>query len=165
MNDYSITALTMTRVFEVAPERVFDAWLNPEMMRKWLFTLEGTNKVAQNNPQVGGTWEIVDHRGGKDYRAIGEYLEIDPPHKLVFTFRMPQFSDTVDTITVEFKKLQQGCEMTFTHNIVVPHEQNWTKGDIEKALGEYRDGSEHGWNSMFLGMKELVETGKISYTG
>ncbi|MBM7587415.1 uncharacterized protein YndB with AHSA1/START domain [Bacillus pakistanensis] len=165
MENCSTTILNMTRNFDVAPERVFDAWLNPEMMRKWLFTLEGTNKVAQNNPQVGGTWEIIDHRDGKDYRAIGEYLEIDPPTKLVFTFEMPQFSETVDTITVELKELQQGCEMTFTQNIIVPHEENWTQSDIEKALGEYHEGSEHGWNLMFMGLKELVETGKISYKG
>ncbi len=89
MNDYSTTTLTMTRIFDVVPERVFDAWLIPEMMRKWFFTLEGTNIVAQNNPQVSGNWEIIDRRDGKDYRAIGEYLEIDSPVKLVFTFKMP----------------------------------------------------------------------------
>ena len=165
MNNYSTTTLTMTRNFNVAPDRVFDAWLTPEMMRKWFFTLEGTNKVAQNNPHVGGTWEIIDHRGEKDYRAIGEYLEIDPAKKLVFTFEMPQFSETVDTITVELKDLKQGCEMTFAQEIIVPHEENWTTSDIEKALGEYHDGSEHGWNLMFMGLKELVETGKVSYKG
>jgi uncharacterized protein YndB with AHSA1/START domain len=163
--NYSTTTLKMVRTFEVTPERVFEAWLNTEMMRKWFFTLEGTNKVAKNNPQVGGTWEIVDHRDGKDYRAIGEYIEIDSPRKLVFTFKMPQFSETVDTITVELNDLQNGCEMTFTQNIIVPHEENWIKSDIEKALGEYHDGSEHGWNLMFMGLKELVETGKISYKG
>ena len=163
--NYSKTVLTMTRDFDVAVEKVFDAWLNPEMMRKWFFTLEGTNKVAQNTPQVGGTWEIIDHRDGKDYRALGEYLEIDSPKKLVFTFKMPQFSETEDTITVELKELQQGCEMTFSQKIIVPHEENWTTEDIENALGEYRDGSEHGWNLMFMGLKELVETGKVSYQG
>lgn len=56
LNNYSTTTLTMVREFNVAPEKVFDAWSNPEMMRKWFFTLEGTNKVAQNNLQVGGTW-------------------------------------------------------------------------------------------------------------
>ncbi|MFJ9384219.1 SRPBCC domain-containing protein [Peribacillus sp. NPDC101481] len=165
MEKYSTTTLKMTRNFDVVPEMVFDAWLNPEMMRKWFFTLEGTNKVAQNDPQVGGTWEIIDHRDGKDYRAIGEYLEMDPPNKLVFTFKMPQFSESEDTITVELKELQQGCEMTFSQKIIVPHEENWTESDIEKALGEYHDGSEHGWNLMFMGLKELVETGQVSYKG
>ncbi|MFC8683872.1 SRPBCC domain-containing protein [Brevibacillus porteri] len=165
MSEYSTTALKMTRSFDVPPEKVFDAWLNQEMMKKWLFTLERTNKVAQNNPQVGGTWEVVDHRDGKDYRAIGEYIEIDRPNKIVFTFQMPQFSELTDTLIVELKDTQQGCEMTFTQNIVVPHEENWTQADLEQALKEYHDGSEHGWNLMFMGLKELVETGKISYQG
>jgi uncharacterized protein YndB with AHSA1/START domain len=165
MNNISTTTLIMKREFNVKPERVFDAWLNPEMMRKWFFTLEGTNKVTQNNPQVGGTWEIVDHRGGQDYRAFGEYLEIDPPKKIMFTFKMPQFSELEDTITVELKELQQGCEMTFTQVIHVSQEANWTESDIEKALGESHDSTEHGWNYMFMGLKELLETGKISYTG
>ncbi len=155
----------MTRNVDVASEKVFDAWLNPEMMKKWLFTLEGTNQVAKNNPEVGGTWEIVDRRDGKDYRAIGEYLEINPSKKLVFTFEMPQFSETVDTITINLNELPQGCEMIFTQEIIVPHEENWTKADIEKALKESHDGSEHGWNLMFMGLKELVETGKNSYQG
>ncbi|SOC06455.1 uncharacterized protein YndB with AHSA1/START domain [Ureibacillus xyleni] len=167
MGNYSTITLTMKREFDVAPEKVFDAWINPEMMRKWLFTLEGTNKVAQNTPQVGGTWEIVDHRGGKDYRAIGEYLEMDPPKKLVFTFKMPELSgnDLADTITVELKKLQQTSEMTFTQVIHVMHEENWTESDIEKAHIEWRDSTEQGWHYMFMGLKELLETGKISYTG
>lgn len=155
----------MIREFNVEPERVFDAWLNPVMMKKWFFTLEGTNKVARNDPKVGGDWEIVDHREGKDYRAVGEYLEIDPPKKLVFTFKMPQFSELEDIITVEIKEISTGCEMTFTQLIHVSPEENWTKADIEKALGEYHDGSEHGWNLMFMGLKELVETGDISYKG
>ena len=165
MNNISTTTLTMKREFDVKRERVFDAWLNPEMMRKWFFTLEGTNKVTKNNPQIGGTWEIVDHRGGIDYRAIGEYLEIDPPKKIVFTFKMPQFSELEDTITVELKELGQGCEMTFTQLIHVAQEENWTDSDLEKALGETRDGTEHGWNLMFMGLKELLETGEISYKG
>lgn len=165
MSHFSTIPLIMNRSFDVPPEKVFDAWLNQDMMRKWLFTLERTNKVARNTPEVGGAWEIVDHREGKDYRAIGEYIEIDRPRKIVFTFQMPQFSDTTDTITVELQETQQGCEMNFTQTIVVPHEEDWTQADIEKALKEYHDGTEHGWNLMFMGLKELVETGKISYQG
>lgn len=165
MNNISTTKLTMKREFDVKPEKVFDAWLNPVMMKKWFFTLEGTNKVAQNDPKVGGSWEIVDHRGGKDYRAIGEYVEINSPEKIVFTFKMPQFSELEDTITVELKELGQGSEMTFTQLIHVEHEEQWTDADIAKAVDEMRDGTEQGWNLMFMGLKELVETGKVSYQG
>lgn len=167
MSNYSTTTLTMVRNFDVTPEKVFDAWLNPEMMRKWFFTLEGTNKVAKNDPKVGGTWEIVDHRQGKDYRAIGEYLEIEPSKKIVFTFRMPELSDSElsDILTVELKEIEQGCEMTFTQVIHVIHEENWDKTDIEKAHVEWHDSTEQGWYYMFMGLKELLETGKISYTG
>ncbi|MES5893706.1 SRPBCC domain-containing protein [Bacillus cereus group sp. RP43] len=165
MNNYSKITLAMVRNFDAAPEEVFEAWINPEMMKKWFFTLEGTNKVTENTPEVGGSWEIVDHRDGKDYRAIGEYIEMNRPKKLVFTFKMPQFSELEDTITVEIKDHQQGSEMTFSQNIIVPHEENWTELHIEKALKEHHDGSEHGWNLMFMGLKELVETGEVSYKG
>lgn len=78
---------------------------------------------------------------------------------------MPQFSELEDTITVELKELQQGCEMTFTQKIHVEHEENWTEEDIKKALKEMHDSTEQGWYYMFMGLKELLETGKISYTG
>jgi uncharacterized protein YndB with AHSA1/START domain len=119
--------------------------------------------VAKNEPNVGGTWEIVDHREGKDYRDIGEYIEIERPSKLVFTFKMPQFSDTEDVMTVEIKHLEKGCEMTFTQGIVFPHEEDWTEEDIERVLGEYIHDTEQGWFYMFEGLKQLVETGKINY--
>ncbi|MFD4930279.1 SRPBCC domain-containing protein [Peribacillus butanolivorans] len=163
MVNTSTTTLTMIRRFDVPAEIVFDAWLNPEMMRKWFFTMESTNKVANNDPIVGGTWEIVDHREGKDYRAVGKYIEVDSPSKLVFTFKMPQFSDTKDRITVEINPFENGCEMTFTQLIVVPHEEGWTEADIEKAHDEYNSQTEQGWGYMFEGLKQLVETGKINY--
>lgn len=163
MKQVSETTLTMNRKFDAPIERVFDAWLNPEMFRKWLFTLESTNKVAKNEPYIGGTWEIIDHREGKDYRAIGEYVEIDSPNKIVFTFRMPQFSDTEDTITVGLKALEDGCEMFFTQRIIVPHEDNWTTADIEKAHAEFISGSEHGWSLMFDGLNQLLTKGHITF--
>ena len=65
MTNTSIATLIMKRIFEVPAEKVFDAWTNGEMIKKWMFTMEHTNKVAECDPHVGGTWEIVDHRDGK----------------------------------------------------------------------------------------------------
>ncbi|PYZ96537.1 ATPase [Alteribacter lacisalsi] len=163
METSSVITLTMKRQFDASPERVFDAWLDPDMMRKWLFTIEGTNKVAANDPRPGGTWEIIDHRNGKDYRAIGEYLRIDRPDMIVFTFKMPQFSESEDTITVAFTGDTKRCEMSFTQEIIVPHGRTWTEEEIEKALSDHYDQTEHGWTLMFTGLKELAETGKITF--
>lgn len=158
----STTTLTMRRRFQVTADKVFDAWVSPDMMRRWLFTMDKTNKIAKNEPHVGGSWEIVDHREGKDYRAIGEYIEMDRPSRLVFTFKMPQFSDMEDQITVEIMPDDNECEMIFTQVIVVPHEEGWTDQDVEKALHDYHSQTEQGWGYMFDGLKQLVETGKIN---
>ncbi|WP_233254217.1 SRPBCC family protein [Salipaludibacillus keqinensis] len=157
----STTTLTMTRQFSASADSLFDAWMNPEKMKKWFFTMEQTNQVANNEPHVGGTWEIVDHRDGTDYRAIGEYIEVEPLNKIVLTVKMPQFSDSEDRMTVDFIPLEQGCEMVFTHVIFVPHEEGWTKEDIDKSVQEYHDQTEHGWGLMFDNLKQLVETGKV----
>ncbi|UYX55215.1 MULTISPECIES: SRPBCC domain-containing protein [Bacillus] len=55
MNNYSRITLTLVRNFNVAPEEIFEIWINPKMMKKWFFTLEGTNKVTANTPEVGGS--------------------------------------------------------------------------------------------------------------
>lgn len=78
---------------------------------------------------------------------------------------MPQFSELEDVIIVEYNALENGCEMTFTQKIVMPHEEKWTGGDIEKALREFHDQSEQGWHYMFMGLKQFLETGKIHYPG
>jgi uncharacterized protein YndB with AHSA1/START domain len=84
--------LKMTRRFDAAPERMFDAWTDPSLAHGWLFTTpESESHGAETDLRVGGAWKIVDRRGGADYTATGQYLEIDRPRRLVFTFGMPQF--------------------------------------------------------------------------
>lgn len=154
----STVTISMARRFHERPEQVFDAWVKPELMKKWLMTSEATNRVLKNELREGGTWEIVDHREGTDYRAIGEYQEVRKPNKLVFTFRMPQFNEAVDIIRVTISQVQTETEMLFTQEIIVPHEEGWTEEDANKALDEYGTQTEKGWVAMFDNLKRLVET-------
>lgn len=163
MEEHSMITLRMIRQFNVQIEKVFHAWLNKEVMKKWLFTLEETNKLINNDPVKGGSWEIIDHRDGVDYRAIGEYFEINKPNKIVFTFKMPQFSDAADTITVCFKEIDNTCEMTFIQDIHVPQDEHMTTDKWNELAKEYHDSTEEGWNLMFKGLKELLENGEIAY--
>ncbi len=137
-------SLRLTRRFEASPERVFDAWLDPAKMRQWLFAMPGDEAwSAQRDARTGGRWAITAKRGGADYVASGEYLEITRPYKLVFTFQMLQFSPNADTITVEIEPDGDGCQLTFTQSGV----------DIAQELRhlppDVAGGSEQGWQLMF----------------
>ena len=83
--------LRMTRRFDAPPERVFDAWVNPETTRRWLFASPADEAFSSEaDVRVGGAWTMTARRDGVDYTAHGQYLEIDPPRRLSFTFAMPQ---------------------------------------------------------------------------
>ena len=127
----ALQALRMVRRFDASPERVFDAWTDPNVAAGWLFTgPESESHSTEIDLKVGGRWEIVDRRGGVDYRAIGEYLEIERPRRLKFTFGMPQFSEAFTTVTVEIEPDGAGARMTLIQEglqaeAIGPLEQGW----------------------------------------
>lgn len=45
--------LHMTRRFEASAERLYEAWVSPDQIKKWLFTQEATNKIARNELYIG----------------------------------------------------------------------------------------------------------------
>jgi uncharacterized protein YndB with AHSA1/START domain len=134
--------LVMTRRFTVGPELLFDAWTNPAVAAKWLFTgPTSESHKTQMDARVGGKWTIIDHRGGTDYTAVGEYLEVKWPYRLIFTFGMPMFSDEFDRITVEIAPLTDGCILTMTQEGIAPGEKKM---------------SEEGWDWMFNGLEAVL---------
>jgi uncharacterized protein YndB with AHSA1/START domain len=131
----TLKALRMTRAFDAAPERLFDAWTLPEVAGKWLMTTAGSEAhSAEFDLRVGGQWVIVDRRDGVDYRALGEYLEVDRPRRLAFTFGMPQFSPAFNKVTVEIAADGPGCRMTLIQEELPP---------------EHIPATEGGWSEMF----------------
>ena len=134
----TLQTLRLTRRFDAAPERLFDAWTDPKLAAGWLFTTPNSEAHrVEIDLRVGGRWEIVDRRGGVDYRAIGEYLRVERPRRLAFTFGMPQFSDAFTTVVVEIAPDGAGAVMTLTQDgltadAVAALEQGW--GDMFDAL-------------------------------
>ncbi len=103
----------VSRRFSAPPERVFDAWLDPEKAGKFLFATEDGEMVkVEIDPRVGGRYSIVERREGQDVEHTGEYLEIDRPQRLVFTLQVPLYSELVDRVTVEIEPAEGGCELT-----------------------------------------------------
>jgi uncharacterized protein YndB with AHSA1/START domain len=115
-----LARLQVVRRFDAAAERVFDAWLDPGTAGKWLFaTASGQMIRVEIDPRVGGLFNFT-RRDGDDVEHVGEYLEIDRPRRLVFTFSVPKYSTQVTRVSIDIVPLESGCELTLTHEDVLP---------------------------------------------
>jgi uncharacterized protein YndB with AHSA1/START domain len=109
--------LTVERTFDVLPEAVFDAWLDPEGLGRWLFaTPEGEMVKVEVDPRVGGSLRIVEKRGDELADHFGEYLEIERPRLLVFSFSTDREQKPA-VVRVEIESIARGSKMTLTHRI------------------------------------------------
>lgn len=143
--------LRMTRRFTAPIETVYNAWLDPRVSSQWLFTSpDGDANTTEIDATVGGKWTVTDIRQGVTYTALGQYLELDPPRKIVFTFAMPQFSPNSDTITIELSQEGNETAMVFIQS----------GDDIAEELANLPEDeaqtSEHGWNLMFIALAQAI---------
>lgn len=110
-----MTGVTVKHRFAASAERVYDAWLDPEKARRFLFvTARGEIVRCDVDARVGGKYAIVDRRNGEDVLHEGTYLELDRPRRIVFTLRVPKYSSDEDRITIDIEPLADGCELTLT---------------------------------------------------
>jgi len=127
----------VTRRFRASAERVFDAWLDPNTVGKWLFaTPTGKMSKVKIDARVGGSYLIVENREGADVEHIGEYLEINRPRRLVFTLKVPKYSQESTKVTIEIRGLESGCELTLTHEGVLPDYIASTTSGWKMILGQ-----------------------------
>lgn len=122
----------VTERYGVPPARVFDAWLDVEAARIWLFAT-ASRPIAhlEIDARVGGSFCFVDRRGGESTEFTGEYIEIVPHRRLVFTLAMEQPPHVITRVTVEIAPLRKGCALQLTHeNVPQEHasrvEGRWT---------------------------------------
>jgi uncharacterized protein YndB with AHSA1/START domain len=142
MNTAARRTVRVMRKYAADPDRVFDAWLDPGKAGRFLFaTPTGTMGKTEIDPRVGGRFLFIDRRDGTDVRHEGEYLEIDRPHRLVFSFLVPQYSTEKTTIHVQVCPLDLGSVVTLTHDGV---------------FEDYFARTEHGWTMILNGLAETL---------
>ena len=79
-------SVTLTRIFDAPRSLVWKAWTDPKMMAQWFGPRCFTNPVCELDVRVGGSLRVV-MRGpdGNEYPMKGEFREVTPPERLVFT--------------------------------------------------------------------------------
>ena len=78
--------LVLTRLINAPREKVYRAWTDPEILKKWFAPLPYTTPVAELDVRPGGA-NLIVMRGpdGKDMPNRGVYLEVVPNQRLVST--------------------------------------------------------------------------------
>ena len=133
-DQYRGYVLEIRRTFDAPAQKVFDAWTNEEVLRRWFRAdPEWETPTAEVDLRVGGSLRLVmrDSKAGEDYGASGEYTVVDPPRRLAFTWSWDDQDSERQLIELEFTETGEGTTVRMTsHGIateerVDSHREGW----------------------------------------
>ena len=112
--------IRMTRLFDAPRHLVFEAMTKPEHVKRWWGRLgDGYSvPVCEIDLRLGGKWRFVNRHPKGEAAFHGEYQEITPPSRLVFTEIFEEFPDTVSVVTAEF--VDEGGKTRLTATVRYP---------------------------------------------
>ncbi|MEO8365003.1 MAG: SRPBCC domain-containing protein [Pseudoxanthomonas sp.] len=136
----------LSHYFEASPEHVFDAWLVPRTLGQWMFgpRVRDENVVRLDvDPRVGGSFSLKVERDGKLVDHVGQYLEIERPHRLVFSWAVKDESDDAPSeVHIDINAAGSGCVLTLNHRM----DAKWS---------DYADLTRKGWATMLDALASL----------
>jgi uncharacterized protein YndB with AHSA1/START domain len=108
--------IRLTRLFNAPRRLVFDAMTKPEHVKQWWGCLGAgySVPVCEIDFRPGGAWRFVNRHPKGEVAFHGEYREITPPSRLVFTEIFEQFPDSVSVVTTEFSDEDGKTRLTVT---------------------------------------------------
>lgn len=131
----------VTRRIAAPPGRVFDAWLDPDGVGRWLFaTPDGAMEKVEIDPSVGGGFTIAERRGADLAEHHGEYVEVDRPRRLAFDF-WTSFSEERTRVTINIVPDGEGSLIILTHKGV------WA---------DYDERTRQGWTMILDGLANTL---------
>ena len=126
----------------VVPERVFQALASRDVVDWWVNPGVFDTREWAGDVRVGGRWRASGVARGAPYALEGEFLEVDPPRKLVQTWHIAGAPGTPSTVTYLLEPITGGTRLTVHH----------------AGLGapDQRDNVGAGWRSSFDRLSEIL---------
>ena len=124
------------------PERVFRALASKEIVDWWVRPGVFDTKEWSGDVRVGGRWRASGQVRGQPYALEGEFLEVDPPRKLVHTWQRVGAPGQPTIVTYLLEALEGGTRITLRHEGFVAREQ---------CTGAYI-----GWETSFERLAALI---------
>lgn len=140
--------VVVTRRFAAPPEAVWRAHTEPALLQKWLLGPDGWSMpVCINEARPGGRirYEWTDGQGN-GFHLTGEYLELEPPRRIVHVERMHLPDPTPDNhVETRFEPDGEGTLMTM----------RMTLPDAATRAAMLETGMEHGMEASYERMEKM----------
>ncbi|MEE8536692.1 MAG: SRPBCC domain-containing protein [Acidobacteriota bacterium] len=136
-------SLQLRRILQASPERVFRAWTEPRELEQWFSATDKHQvRVPELEAREGGRYRI-EYRTpeGVMHIMVGTYRLVQPPEKLVFTWRFEKggAGDTETLVTLEMRSHGSGTELVLTHeqfpdaDVMQKHRDGWS-GHLDRFV-------------------------------
>jgi len=140
-------SLEIKRVINAPRERVYAAWTDPAQLRQWFGPENVQTRNIVADARAGGKfqWDLINPEG-EEMTAAGEYREVQPGKKVVFTWKWQDdenWERHESIVTVEFSDCDDGTEVRLFHERLPSkesrdrHSEGWTSllNKLEKFVG------------------------------
>ena len=140
------TSLEIIRFISAPPARVYDAWTDPARLKQWFGPENVRTRNITADVRVDGKyrWDLITQEG-EDWAAFGEYRELVPGKKIVFTWRWDDdqaWENQTSVVTIELFDRRGGTELRLRHERLLSEES--------------RDRHNEGWNSLLNRLEQFL---------
>jgi uncharacterized protein YndB with AHSA1/START domain len=107
--------IVLSREFDAPIQLVFDVFTKPEHMRKTIAPFGEEVTLCEMDLRVGGDYHyIFVTDDGYECSFRGTFLELDPPTRMVETWRFDGWPDTEAVETVDFEEIDGGTKLRWS---------------------------------------------------
>lgn len=136
-------AVKITKEIKAPIEQVFDAWLNPETLSKFMMPMPGMDcPSVKCDPRLGGKFEILMRVGDTLVPHTGEYVALGRPNRLAFTWASPASPDD-SVVSLRFSTTEEGVTSIELTQVKFFDEQ-------------HRSNHAGGWSNILSNLSEFV---------
>jgi uncharacterized protein YndB with AHSA1/START domain len=145
MSDPDPLRVVLERILPAPPVDVFRAWTDPATLSVFMCPGGVTSATVEVDVRVGGRFRIVMHEGDRSVEHAGEYRVVEPPSRLVFTWRSPVTGPGGSLVTIALSPQAGGTLLVLTHEQL----------PSEDVAGRHR----RGWGSILEKLERRLTSG------
>jgi uncharacterized protein YndB with AHSA1/START domain len=144
--DLDATTVRVERTYDAPAAAVFDAWTNPEVLRRWWKADPAFGAPdVELDLRVGGRYRLSMHdpRSGETHTVFGEYRVVRPPERLVYSWTWEgtgPYAGHESLVTVDFRSEGERTTVVIEHAALLDersraaHAHGWS-GVLESLAG------------------------------